>query len=136
PAEELTEPNRLSAVGAMRDLTPKHVASICYLCCELAVVSLRGEPRETKSGLPTTESSEDLPVFFDVCHQLLPAFGFDGAEAAFQRAGGVIDCNEGDEIFKIGAAAIRTVALIYPQFNTFVVPTVDWLSSLSARRKA
>jgi hypothetical protein len=131
PAEQLTEPNRLSALGAVDDLTTKHLASICYLCSELAVVSLRGEPRETQSGLPTTESSKDLPVFFDVCHELLPGFGFDRARTAFQRVNGVIDCNNGDEIFEIGAPAIKTVGIIYPEFNRFVVPTARWLRSLA-----
>jgi hypothetical protein len=130
PAEEMTEANRLSAVKDARAMTPKHLASICYLCCELAVVSIRGERRETDTGLPTAETNDHYPVFFKLCEELMPGFGFDRALEAFNRAGGTINCNEGDEIFEIGAPAIRAIGLIWPEFNKFAVPSFDWFRSI------
>jgi hypothetical protein len=98
----MTEANRLSEAKNARAMTPKHLASICYLCCELSVVSIRGERRETETGLPTAETNDHYPVFLKLCDELMPGFGFDRALEAFNRVGGLIDCNEGDEILKSG----------------------------------
>jgi hypothetical protein len=133
PAEEMTEANRLSEAKDARAMTPKHLALICYLCCELSVVSIRGEKRETDTGLPTAETNDHYPLFLELCDELMSGFGFDRALEAFNRAGGSINGNEGDEIFAIGAPAIRVVSLIWPQFNKFAVPSFDWFTSLWIR---
>lgn len=131
PAEEMTDANRLSTARDALVLTPKHLASICYLCCELAVVSIRGERRETDTGLPTAETNDHYPAFLKLCDELMPGFGFDRALDVFNRAGGIIDSNEGGEIFEIGAPAIRAMNLLWPEFNKFAVPSLDWFKSMS-----
>jgi hypothetical protein len=130
PIEEMAEANRLSEAKKARDLTPKQLASICYLCCELSVVSIRGERRETDTGLPAAETNDHYPAFLKLCDELMPSFGFDRALDAFNRVGGRINFNEGDEIFEIGAPAIRAVAMIWPEFNKFAVPSFDWFRSI------
>ena len=129
PAEELTPSNGLASVRATEGLSPKHLASICYLCCELSVVAVRGERRDTETGLPVLQTSEELPVLLAICHDLMPALGFDRALDAFNEVNGVVDCNA-DEIFEIGSPAMRFTQSAWPQFGKFTVPGVDWFRTI------
>jgi hypothetical protein len=133
PSEEMVPANLLSGATSARALRPKQLAWICYLCCELAVVSMRGERRETESGLPATEGNDHYPALLSLCDELMPGIGFGRALKAFNRVGGVINCNTGDEILEIGAPAIRAVALLWPEFNKFAVPSLDWFDHVVAR---
>lgn len=129
PAEELTPSNALVSAGVKDGLSEKHLASICYLCSELAVVAVRGERRDTETGLPVLQTSEELPALLAICHDLMPALGFDRALEAFSRVNGVVDCNA-QEIFEIGSPAMRFTQSAWPQFGKFTVPDVDWFRAI------
>jgi hypothetical protein len=129
PAEELTPSNALVSARVNEGLSEKHLASICYLCCELSVVAVRGERRDTDTGLPVLQTSEELPALLAICHDLMPALGFDRALAAFNRVNGVVDC-DAREIFEIGAPAMRFTQSAWPQFGKFTVPDVEWFRAI------
>ena len=126
PANQINRSMPLSAVRSMGELLPRHISSICYMCSELSVVTIRGERRETATGLPALEVDADFGAFLALAHELMPEFGFDRALRVFTGADGVINPNEGEEIFEIGAPAIRAIPFLLPNFNKFSQPSPSW----------
>jgi hypothetical protein len=94
-----------------------------YMYCEIAAISVRGEPRATETHLPVADSPEELYAFLRLSHDLMPEIGFERALEASERAGGVIDVNEGDEIYAVGAPILRTIPLLSRIVNNYDPPT-------------
>ena len=112
------------------EMNSRHFAGICYMCSELAVVSVRGETRETHTGLPALEDDDDFPAYLALCHQLMPDFGFDRATEALERCGGRINPEDTEEYFEIGAPAIKAILNLRSEFSKFAVPNIDWFRRL------
>jgi hypothetical protein len=121
----------LSSVKSINDLNEYHLARMSYMYLEMAVIAMRGEKRDTETGLPVAQSLDELFSFLTLSNNLLPDFGFDTALAAFDRAGGFVDVDHGNEIFEIGAPALRIIPHISKTINTFSLPTLDWYRSVS-----
>lgn len=122
--------SELSSVKSVKELNSGHLARMSYMYLEIAVVAMRGEKRETGTGLPVAERPEEFYAFLELSNQLMPRAGFKGALTAYNRVNGLIDVNNGLEMFEIGAAVMGVVPHITKVFNSFVVPTVDWYKSI------
>jgi hypothetical protein len=120
----------LSSLASAREMSPRHLAGLCYMCSELVVVSVRGETRETNTGLPALENEHDFPAFLALSHELMPDLGFDRALEVFTASGGRIEPNHGDAIFAIAAPAIRALPFLRPEFNRFSTPSFEWFTRL------
>lgn len=114
PSTEFIDPMPLSKVRQVSDLEPAHVARICYLCSEIAVVAVRGEPRPTDTCLPVSDRDE-LFALLTFAGELAPGSGFDRALNSCTRVNGTVHPNEGIEIFEIAAPIMR----LLPRLTTF-----------------
>lgn len=119
----------LDNVSSFQDLNASHLARMSYIYSEIAVIAMRGEQRNTKTGLPVVERPEELYAFLELSHQLMSDLGFNRALTACQRANGQIDINS-DEIFEIGAAVMRVLPRISKLTNHFAIPTIDCYKSI------
>jgi hypothetical protein len=66
----------LALVKRVEDLQPQHLQKIAYTNPEIVATVIRGEYRDTETGLPGVESREELVDFLEICHQLHPETGF------------------------------------------------------------
>lgn len=121
----------LDTVKNIQSLSTNHLARMSYTYSEIAVIAMRGEQRNTKTGLPVVEQPEELYAFLELSHQLMPHLGFDQALTACQRANGQIDVNDSVEIFELGAPVMRVLPHISKLTNHFVIPTIDFYKSIS-----
>ncbi|HXI24378.1 MAG TPA: hypothetical protein VNG71_10995 [Pyrinomonadaceae bacterium] len=121
----------LSAVSEVSQLTKCHLARMSYMYMETAVIAMRGEERHTESGLPLAEKVDELHAFLRLSQVLMPALGFDRALAAYERVNGILDYDNGPEVFEIGAPAMRVVPHVTTRIHSIQVPEVDWFRSLS-----
>jgi hypothetical protein len=126
-----SETTFLDSVSSLQDLNSNHLARMSYTYSEIAVISMRGEQRNTKTGLPVVERPEELYAFLELSHQLMPDLGFDRALTACRRVNGQIDVNDSVEIFEIGAAVMRVLPRISKLTNHFTIPTIDCYKSIS-----
>ncbi len=117
----------LDTVKNIQELSANHLARMSYTYSEIAVIAMRGEQRNTKTGLPVVERPEELYAFLELSHQLMPHLGFNRALTTCQRANGKIDVNDGVEIFEIGAPIMRVLPHISKLTNHFGLPTLDLL---------
>ncbi len=120
----------LAELGGQAALSPNQLAELRYPFSELAVVAMRGEPRDTATGLPVDES-EDLFRLLRVAGELMPGIGFDRARDAFERASGFVDVNQGIEIFEIGAPALRIAPAIAKIAHRPDAPSIQWFRQLA-----
>ena len=107
--------NVLSQMETSDQLQPVHITQMIYLYSEIAVVAMRGEKRETDTGLPVARAAE-LTALIRLSAELAGDIGFDRAAAACARKHGHIDVNRGDEIFEIAAPILRLI----PHLTEFV----------------
>jgi hypothetical protein len=126
-----SETTFLDSVNSFQNLNASHLVRMSYTYSEIAVVAMRGEQRNTKTGLPVVERPEELYAFLELSHQLMPHLGFDQALTACQRANGQIDVNDSVEIFEIGAPVMRVLSHISKLTNHFAIPTIDYYKSIS-----
>lgn len=122
--------SQLSSVRSVSDLHAGHLARLSYMYTEMSVITMRGEKRETETGLPVAEQKEELHAVLELSNELMPSLGFDRALDACERVNGLFDATHGDEIFEIGAAAMRVVPHINRMINGFAIPTVEWYTSI------
>jgi hypothetical protein len=120
----------LSLVDGVDNLNHFHLARLSYMYTEIAVVAMRGEKRDTESGLPVVERRDELFAFLELSEELMPGMGFDRALAACHRADGFIDVEGGEGIFEIGAAVMRVVPYLKEMIGGFTIPTTDWFKSI------
>lgn len=120
----------LDTVKNLQELSANHLARMSYTYSEIAVIAMRGEQRDTETGLPVVERPEELYAFLDLSHQLMPDLEFDRALAASQRVSGRIDVNDSVEIFELGAQVMRVLPRISRLINHFAIPTIDWYRSI------
>lgn len=99
---------RFTTARSAEALDAEQLSRMCYLFTELAVVAVRGEQRDTDSGLPLPDSDE-LHAFLKLAHDIMPRVGFGRALAAFEQVGGRVDVLGGPAIYEIGAAALRAL---------------------------
>lgn len=121
----------LTLVNDVEELTKFHLARMSYMYMETAVVSFRGEERDTESRLPLAERSDELYSFLKLSHELMPNLGFDRALSAYERTKGIVDCSMGVEIFEIGAPSLRVVPHLSKRINDVEVPDAFWFRSIS-----
>jgi hypothetical protein len=62
----------LALVKRVEDLQPQHWQKIAYTCPEIVATVIRGECRDTETGLPGVETREELVAFLEICNQLAP----------------------------------------------------------------
>lgn len=105
----------LTGVGSVCALNAAHLARITYFYSEIAVVAVRGETRPTQTTLPVAEMDE-MRALLELSNELAPGCGFREALDAFERANGIINVNQGDEIYKIAAPIMKTI----PHLTRFV----------------
>ena len=106
-ADEIDQ-SSLSQVGSVDELGPAAIARMAYFYSEIAVVAVRGENRQTASGLPIAEMPE-LHRLLELSDQLSPRTGFQRAIAAILRCGDMVDVNRGQEIYEIAAPVMKVV---------------------------
>jgi hypothetical protein len=121
----------LTSVATAEDLQPGHLARLAYMCTEISVIAVRGEKRDTETGLPVAESKDELFAFLRLSNELMPGFGFDKALAGFEHANGFVDVAESDAIFEIGGAAMRVVRHLSKLISSRSIPTKEWYKSLA-----
>jgi len=117
-------------------LTGAQLGRIGYPFSELAVVAVRGEPRQTDTHLPVLETPETLIGLLEVATDLVPHAGFEGALRAAERVAGVVDVNDGAEIFEIAAPILRVMPELARCAASPVPPTVEWYRALGAEHAA
>ncbi|MDJ0618375.1 MAG: hypothetical protein QNJ63_16790 [Calothrix sp. MO_192.B10] len=117
---EMTSLDRVNNVQA---LSSNQLARMTYTYSEIAVIAMRGEQRDTETGLPVVERPEELYAFLEFSHELMPDLGFDRALAACQHVSGQIDVNDSAEIFALGAPVMRVLPRISRVINHFSIPT-------------
>lgn len=103
---------------------------LAYVLCELAVVAVRGERRDTLTGLPTLETMAELRHLPSILHSLMPRYGFD-------RVLGAIDWHDavdpdGDAMFAIGIAALRVMHHLKREVHRGEPLGADWYRALCA----
>ena len=125
-----SEITSLNTVKNIQELSANHLARMIYTYSEVAVIAVRGEQRETETGLPVVERPEELYAFLDLSHQLMPDLGFNRALSACQRISGRIDVIDSVEIFKIGAPVMRVLPYIARLAKHFSVPTINCYRSM------
>jgi hypothetical protein len=116
----------LADIDDAQNLTPAHLARMCYTYAEIAVVALRGEQRLSETGLPVLESPDELYAFLELSNQLMPDLGFDRALEVSKQLDGKFDVVNRLEIFKIGAPIIRVLPSLSSVIGTFVTPSFNW----------
>jgi len=118
--------------GSATNLTGAQLGRLGYPFSELAVVAVRGEPRPTDTHLPVLETPETLIGLLEVAIDLVPRAGFEAALRSAERVGGIVDVNDGDEIFEIAAPILRIMPELARCAASPVPPTVEWYGSLGA----
>jgi hypothetical protein len=73
PTEELS----LATLRRIDDLDERHVRRLAYIHPEILVAVIRGERRETETGLAGIATREELEAFLEICDKLTPAIGFN-----------------------------------------------------------
>ncbi|WP_414588068.1 hypothetical protein [Scytonema sp. PCC 10023] len=127
-----TETTPLDSVSSIQELNSSHLARMSYIYSEIAVIAMRGEQRNTDTGLPVVERPEELYAFLEFSHELMPDFGFERALAACKRVSGHIDVNDSIEIFELGVPVMRVLPQISQVIDSFGTPTIDWYKLNSA----
>lgn len=105
----------LSQVHGIRQMSPANIARMTYFYSEIAVVAIRGENRQTPSGLPVAEMQE-LGRLLELSNELSPKVGFQEAMTAYRRCHDSIDVGHSREIYEIAAPIIRSI----PRLTQFV----------------
>jgi len=105
----------LSQVNGIHQMSPANIARMTYFYSEIAVVAIRGENRQTPSGLPVAEMQE-LGQLLELSNELLPEAGFQEAMTAYMRCHGSIDVGTSREIYDIATPIIRAI----PRLTRFV----------------
>ena len=126
-----SEPLTLSLLAGIGDLQPGHIARICYLLSEIAVVSIRGEVRETETHLPIADRDE-LFALLSLCHELDPSAGFERATEAARHVNGTVDPNEGDAIFKVAEPIVRLLPRLTGLTKAFMPPDLETFQRAAA----
>ncbi len=113
-------------------LSEAHLGRIGYPFSELAVVSVRGEPRATGTHLPVVETPDILVGLLELAITLVPHAGFERALQAAERCAGIVDVNDGIEIFEIAAPILRLMPGLASVAASPVPPTAEWYGALGA----
>jgi len=119
----------LSRVNDIRRMSPANIARMTYFYSEIAVVAIRGENRQTPSGLPVAEIQE-LGRLLELSNELSPEFGFQEALTAYMRCHDSIDVSNSLKIYEIATPIIRAI----PRLTRFV--NAGEPPDISAFRKA
>jgi hypothetical protein len=118
--------NLLAELQSADDLTPLHIAQIIYLWSELAVVAIRGEARPTATGLPVSNPTE-LEALLHWSAFVTGDESFEQATSVCASVNGIVDVNQGDEIFLITAPVLRAVPRVTEFVNDPQPPTLQML---------
>lgn len=119
------EDNDLSTAETLEDLRPDQIARLCYMYTEIAVIAVRGEKRETESGLPVAERPREFAAFLRHSHRLMPEFGFDDAIQHYEQLNSsFVDVNRGDLIYRIGAPCLKALPLLGESLHSFGMPSL------------
>lgn len=132
----------LTGIRDVKSLQPGHIARLMYTYCEWAVIAVRGEQRNTPTGLPVTEHADEAVALLEVSHKIMPNMGFDRALGTLERHHGKIDPQHPD-IWSIGAASLECTPLIHafidkgipPDLKTFNI-AADFVNNQFAPRAA
>jgi hypothetical protein len=116
---------RFQDIQNVANLGTDHLAKMGYMYSEIAVVALRGESRDTETGLPSHDERKEIAAFLEVSHLLMPTLGLDQAIEAYQQAASVLDVNEGAEIFAIAVPVLRVLPFLNERANYLVPPTIE-----------
>ncbi len=103
-------------------------ARFAYIFCELAVVAVRGEERETKTKLPVLGTLSELENFLRLSHELMPKFGFG---EALQAVSGKEEISpESDAMYLIGAPVLRVIKHLRTMVNEGKPTQEGWYRNL------
>ena len=123
------ESAQLINVGSINELTSEHIARICYIITEITVIAVRGERRETISGLPVAENPEEFRAFLHFSELLMPGMGFKNALIKYNELkSSFIDVNNDNIIFYVGAACLRGLSQIKKSFTSLKIPSLSMFS--------
>jgi hypothetical protein len=115
-----------------QSLTAPSVGRIGYPFSELAVVSVRGEPRATVTHLPVVETPEMLFGLLKLGIELVPHTGFERALKAAEGCSGVVDVQNGIEMFEIAAPVLRLMPGLAKIAASVSAHTAQWYRTLGA----
>jgi hypothetical protein len=87
---QLTSLASLKSIVRLTQVLPAHLIAIMYWATELTVVGLRGESRDTQSGLPLNDPS-DVSCLLRLWDLIAPSYGFDGALMAWSKSNSQLD---------------------------------------------
>jgi hypothetical protein len=73
----------ISLVNSLDELQPQHIQKIAYTKPEIVATVIRGEYRDTETGLPSLETKKELNAFLEICNYLYPDSGFSFALQSF-----------------------------------------------------
>jgi hypothetical protein len=123
---EQGESAELLHVDSIYDMTADHIARICYIITEIAVIAVRGERRETISGLPVAENPEEFKAFLRLSDLLMPGLGFNNVLQKYSESDTTfVDVNQSDIIYYIGAACLKGLSQIKENFKSLKIPSID-----------
>jgi hypothetical protein len=105
---------------------------LAYILCELAVVAVRGERRDTLTGLPTLETMAELRHLPQLLHDLMPQFGFDRASDAISWQDAIEPDDEA--MFAFGIAALRVMHHLKQEVHRGEPMLEEWYRSLSSQK--
>jgi len=118
--------NLLRQLESTADLTPLHIAQIIYLWSELAVVTIRGEARPTLTGLPLSSPAE-FEALLQWSAFVTGSESFARAASVCASVNGIVDVNDGDEIFLISAPILRALPRVTAFVSHAQPPTLQML---------
>ncbi|HLH42179.1 MAG TPA: hypothetical protein VKV74_04270 [Bryobacteraceae bacterium] len=103
----------LRAVETSHNLSAPHMALLVYFFTEIAVCAVRGESRNTQTGLPVADAA-DLSALLRLSCTLFPDDGFRSGLRALERARYPLDVESGSEIYEIAAPIMRVIPRLAP----------------------
>jgi hypothetical protein len=108
-------------VESARSLSAWHMALLIYFFMEIAVCAVRGESRNTETGLPVAEP-EDLKALLRLSCTLFPDDGFQVGLRALERSSYPLDMESGCEIYEIAAPIMRVIPRLAPLIREAQAP--------------
>ncbi|MGH8558510.1 MAG: hypothetical protein ACRESZ_13825 [Methylococcales bacterium] len=113
------------------DLQPRHIARIVYAFSEIAVVTLRGELRQTDTGTPIGQK-EELLALLRFSHEIMPKFEFDRALSVYEQSAGLLDIQNDRAIYEVAAPMMRVIPKFKSIMKSFLAPSVHELREIIA----
>jgi hypothetical protein len=102
-------------------LTDQQFAMMCYMFSEISVSAVRGELRETQTGLPVIDDRRELETLFRLSEEIFPRCRFEESLERFVSTSDRLTA-EDPALLVMGAACLRAVDVLRQCDRGFEVP--------------